>query len=128
MQQASYCSHAWLQHTASFPKPASYWSFIAYHCPSVLLVLLAVNNNQPTYPENFKQAIESFDKNEDGMMDFDEFKELNDKFPMILFPAFRLQDKMQSKMLGESQTCSSPGQLTTSRKWPGPLTHTRQSF
>jgi hypothetical protein len=62
---------------------------------------IIVNNDQPTYPDNFKLALLAFDKNEDGMMDFDEFRELNDKFPMLLFPAFRFQDKVQSRILGE---------------------------
>lgn len=113
---------------------------------------IVVNDNKPTYPDNFKLALTSFDKNEDGMMDFDEvrtvhavyscwsgcrvacghvyfdllcrhllrllhcthashrlpdffpchlqFKDLNNKFPMLLFPAFRFQDKVQSKILG----------------------------
>ena len=61
---------------------------------------IIVNNDAPTYPDNFKLALTAFDKNEDGMMDFDEFRELNDKYPMLLFPAFRFQDKVQSRILG----------------------------
>ena len=42
-----------------------------------------------------------FDVNDDGLIDFYEFKELNKRFPLILYPAFRLQDSMQKFTLGE---------------------------
>jgi hypothetical protein len=45
--------------------------------------------------------VEQFDSNDDGLIDFDEFRELNRRYPMILFPAFRLQDRMQRSTLGE---------------------------
>ena len=41
-----------------------------------------------------------FDTNDDGMLDFDEFRELNRRFPLVLFPAFRLQDQMQKVTFG----------------------------
>ena len=34
------------------------------------------------------------------MIDFDEFIAINRKFPLMLFPAFRLQDYMQKSTLG----------------------------
>lgn len=45
--------------------------------------------------------MENFDSNDDGLIDFDEFRELNKRYPLILFPAFRLQDRMQRSTLGE---------------------------
>jgi hypothetical protein len=60
-----------------------------------------VNNASPTFPKNFRSALETFDVNEDGLIDYNEFLEMERRFPMILFPAFRLQDRMQKLTLGE---------------------------
>ena len=62
-----------------------------------------VNNASPTFPANFKKALEEFDVNEDGLIDYGEFTELNQKYPLVLFPAFRLQDTLQRNSLGEMQ-------------------------
>jgi hypothetical protein len=42
-----------------------------------------------------------FDVNEDGLIDYSEFLEIDRRYPLILFPAFRLQDVMQRNSLGE---------------------------
>mmetsp|Transcript_14637 Transcript_14637/g.22075 ORF Transcript_14637/g.22075 Transcript_14637/m.22075 type:complete len:360 (-) Transcript_14637:174-1253(-) len=60
-----------------------------------------VNNAAPTYPGNFKRALEDFDVNDDGLIDYAEFCELERRYPLILFPAFRLQDALQRHSLGE---------------------------
>lgn len=60
-----------------------------------------VNNASPSFPNNFKNALEQFDVNEDGLIDYSEFVELDRRYPLVLFPAFRLQDMMQRKTLGE---------------------------
>ena len=62
----------------------------------------AVSNSDPTFPGNFKNALERFDTNDDGLIDFEEFKLINSRYPLVLFPAFRLQDRMQKKTLGDS--------------------------
>lgn len=62
-----------------------------------------VNNSNPTFPGNFKKALELFDTNQDGMIDYREFCEMERKFPMIFYPAFRLQDTMQKNTLGETE-------------------------
>jgi Ca2+-binding EF-hand superfamily protein len=59
-----------------------------------------VNNANPTFPGNFKKALEQFDVNDDGLIDYSEFLEIEKRFPMVLFPAFQLQDRMQDKSLG----------------------------
>ena len=51
---------------------------------------------------NFAAAIQQFDTNSDGVIDFKEFRNLNQKFPMLLFPAFRMQEGMQKLTLGAS--------------------------
>jgi hypothetical protein len=38
--------------------------------------------------------------NEDGLIDYGEFLEIDRRYPLILFPAFRLQDVMQRNSLG----------------------------
>jgi len=59
-----------------------------------------VNSATPLFPGNFKSALELFDANEDGFINFDEFKEMDRRFPLVFFPAFRLQDRMRRKTLG----------------------------
>ena len=60
-----------------------------------------INAMNPTFPGNFGRALQEFDTNDDGLIDFDEFKEINKRYPLVLFPAFRLQDRMQKATLGE---------------------------
>lgn len=65
--------------------------------------MIADLNTDPMFPGNIQKAFESFDANADGLIDFDEFKELNRRYPMLTFPIFRLQDQMQRKTLGQSR-------------------------
>ena len=60
-----------------------------------------VNNASPTFPANFKTALQDFDVNEDGLIDYTEFLEIERRYPLVLFPAFRLQDTMQVQSMGE---------------------------
>jgi Ca2+-binding EF-hand superfamily protein len=60
-----------------------------------------INNAAPSFPNNFRKALEEFDVNEDGLIDYSEFLELDRRYPLVLFPAFRLQDMMQRNTLGE---------------------------
>jgi len=60
-----------------------------------------VNNGDPSWVGNFRTAMENFDVNKDGLIDFGEFKMINKMYPLVMFPAFRLQDKMQKHTLGE---------------------------
>ena len=60
-----------------------------------------VNNADPLFPGNFKTALERFDVNDDGLLDYREFKEINKDFPMVFYPAFRMQDKWHKCCLGE---------------------------
>jgi hypothetical protein len=45
-----------------------------------------VNNANPSFPNNFKTALEQFDVNEDGLIDYSEFVELDRRYPLVLFP------------------------------------------
>ena len=45
-----------------------------------------VNNAAPSFPGNFKRALEEFDVNEDGLIDYAEFLELDRRYPLVLFP------------------------------------------
>ena len=60
-----------------------------------------INNGNPMFPGNFGRALAMFDKNDDGLLDRDEFRDIDRRFPMMLFPAFRLQDRLQANTLGE---------------------------
>ncbi|OQR97940.1 hypothetical protein ACHHYP_09457 [Achlya hypogyna] len=49
---------------------------------------------------NFKKAMESFDKNNDGLLDLDEFQQINAQFPLVFYPLFQFQNKMLYNTLG----------------------------
>ena len=66
-----------------------------------------INNASPAFPGNFKKALQEFDVNEDGLIDYGEFLEIDRRYPLILFPAFRLQDVMQRNSLGKLLLVSS---------------------
>jgi len=58
-----------------------------------------LHGNNPT--SNCKMALSNFDKNSDGKIDFEEFQELNVRFPQLLHPAFRMQRSMMQNTMGE---------------------------
>ncbi|KAG7392889.1 hypothetical protein PHYBOEH_006276 [Phytophthora boehmeriae] len=60
-----------------------------------------VNDGDSKFSGNILNALTDFDRNKDGVIDFEEFKVLNKRFPMLLFPCFRLQDRMQKSTLGD---------------------------
>lgn len=64
-------------------------------------LLTLVNDGKPAFPGNYKMALQEFDRNKDGVIDFEEFKLMNKRYPLLLFPCFRLQDRMQKSTLGE---------------------------
>lgn len=74
-----------------------------------------VNNGSPVFPGNFKKALEEFDTNDDGLIDFDEFKSLNQRYAIVLFPAFRLQQALQRHTLGESEWVKIAGKVYQKR-------------
>ncbi|ETW07928.1 hypothetical protein H310_02331 [Aphanomyces invadans] len=61
-----------------------------------------VNDGKPLFSGNFNRALKEFDKKNEGVIDFAGFDLLNRRYPMILFPCFRLQDRIQKATLGEA--------------------------
>jgi Ca2+-binding EF-hand superfamily protein len=59
-----------------------------------------VAGKDPTFHGNFQRALEEFDTDGDGLIDMDEFAQINQRYPLVLFPMFNLQDKMQRCTLG----------------------------
>jgi len=49
---------------------------------------------------NCKSALTKFDTNGDGKIDFGEFTVMDINYPMLLYPAYRLQESMMEKTLG----------------------------
>jgi len=49
---------------------------------------------------NIMQALKAVDFNGDGKFDFGEFSALHEKFPTVLYPAFRLQTSMCENIMG----------------------------
>ncbi len=50
---------------------------------------------------NCGSALNKFDTNGDGKIDFGEFTDMDKSYPMLLYPAYRLQESMMEKTLGE---------------------------
>ena len=63
----------------------------------------AVTKEDPTFPGNFSRALSEFDTNGDGLIDFDEFRTMNQRYPMTLYPIFKLQLSLQKATLGENR-------------------------
>ncbi len=59
-------------------------------------------NSQTLFPGSLLKSFTTFDCNSDGLIDFDEFCELNRRFPMMFYPAFQLQDNLQ-KLVGRGR-------------------------
>lgn len=49
---------------------------------------------------NIDKVLDQFDKDLDGTISFSEFKAIHNKFPFLLYPAFRMQTKIEEKTLG----------------------------
>ena len=46
----------------------------------------AIQSESPLFPTNFQRALEQFDVNNDGLIDYGEFKMIHRKYPMVLYP------------------------------------------
>lgn len=51
---------------------------------------------------NIRHGLENIQFHEDGRFDFMEFVELNKNYPQVVYPAFRLQQKMMMYTMGEA--------------------------
>ncbi|OQS07709.1 hypothetical protein THRCLA_00297, partial [Thraustotheca clavata] len=49
---------------------------------------------------NFKRAMENFDKNGDGLLDMQEFQQINVQYPLVFYPLFQFQVKVITNTLG----------------------------
>lgn len=70
--------------------------------PEFLDMVRVVNNADPDFPGNFKTALEQFDGNADGLISFREFKQIHHHFPLVLYPAFKLQNAIHENVGGTS--------------------------
>mmetsp|Transcript_4704 Transcript_4704/g.6050 ORF Transcript_4704/g.6050 Transcript_4704/m.6050 type:complete len:484 (+) Transcript_4704:64-1515(+) len=60
-----------------------------------------VNSQDPKFMGTIKAAEKKITADEDGRITFPEFKQLNRDFPLLLQPAFALQDHMHKHTLGD---------------------------
>ncbi|KDO30839.1 hypothetical protein SPRG_04740 [Saprolegnia parasitica CBS 223.65] len=51
---------------------------------------------------NMKEALERFQFSGDGKIDFREFESLNQQFPTLLYPVYRLQENLRAYSMGEA--------------------------
>jgi sphingosine kinase/serine/threonine-protein phosphatase 2B regulatory subunit len=63
--------------------------------------LMEILHEDSSQTSNLTYALKSFDLNDDGRIDFEEFKELNHKFPALLYPVFRIQANMRLFTMGD---------------------------
>jgi Ca2+-binding EF-hand superfamily protein len=66
-------------------------------------LLKALCGEDPTFPGNFNDALKQFDADGDGLISYLEFQELCKRYPMVFQPAFNLQERIQSAVLGQSR-------------------------
>lgn len=66
------------------------------------LKFLVQTLHQSDIKGNVMSAFRAVAFNEDGKFDFKEFVKLNEDFPTVLFPAFRLQQSMKINIMGEA--------------------------
>lgn len=53
------------------------------------------------FSANFEKALAQFGWSHSGEITLSTFKKVNDTYPMVLYPAFRLQDQLQAGTLGK---------------------------
>jgi Ca2+-binding EF-hand superfamily protein len=58
------------------------------------------------FPGNFKRMLQEYDLNEDGMLDFHEFRMMERTYPSILYPLFKVQDLVQTSTIGRQRYCN----------------------
>mmetsp|Transcript_9244 Transcript_9244/g.32579 ORF Transcript_9244/g.32579 Transcript_9244/m.32579 type:complete len:323 (-) Transcript_9244:273-1241(-) len=71
--------------------------------------------HQNSLSANLRLSIDKLDTNNDGKVDFKEFKGMNDSYPQVLFPAFRMQANMMMYTLGNTFWMNKRHQLETKR-------------
>jgi len=71
--------------------------------------------HQEGVTSNVLEALKKFDFNGDGKIDFKEFAMLNKQFPMVIYPAFRLQKNMMNYTLGQAFWTNQRGKLGDER-------------
>jgi len=72
--------------------------------------------HQNSLSANLRLSLDKLDTNNDGKVDFKEFKVMNDIYPQVLFPAFRMQANMMMYTLGNQFWMNKRHQLETKRQ------------
>jgi len=68
---------------------------------TMTITTLKPNQEKPKFTKNIQDALEALRGDDDGQIEFHEFRKLDQHYPMLLQPAFGLQDKLQEHTLGE---------------------------
>ena len=68
-----------------------------------LQYLLQELDPETIFPGSVKQALQEFDSNKDGMVDFGEFLDIFNRYPTMFHAAFNLQDRIHKVFLGEKR-------------------------
>ena len=65
--------------------------------------LLQELDAEPTFPGTVQLALQEFDSNKDGMVDFGEFLVIFNRYPTMFHAGFNLQDRIHKVFLGEKR-------------------------
>ena len=61
-----------------------------------------IQDEPPDWEKTFTKAVAKIDENGDGLVSFLDFTHLSQEFPLVLYPAFRMQELMQRQVrIGE---------------------------
>lgn len=61
-----------------------------------------IHGPQSLYPLPMERAIDLYDEKKDGKLDYVEFATAEAKFPILMWPIFEMQVKLQASVLGIS--------------------------
>lgn len=62
---------------------------------------ITLEHSDLNFTKNINQALEKVNLANDGLIGFNEFKEIHKKFPMLTYTAFHVQDMLQKHTLGK---------------------------
>lgn len=78
-------------------------------------------------PGNYRKLLLKFDDNQDGVIDMKEFKDMERKYPMVLFQAFEIQTAMRKMTFGIRTWESVIDSLEKRKVWISPEDNNRRS-
>ena len=104
-QRARHCSHPHhARHLLTLTSPAPLCPILSVSFQRELSDFIGkLDSKTGDIPKTVKRVLTMFDSNADQSIGLDEFAEMNLKYPHLLWPAFRLQYRIQEMTIGLNQ-------------------------